>query len=89
MTADSFWVTGRELMVDWMRSYPALCSSLNDFFEPLVISNYCTPVPRNEPLSIPQMSMLSLNNFPNNDGATHDEIFRTQFSSPIRLWKDS
>lgn len=30
-----------------------------------------------------------LNNFPHNDGATHAEIFRAQFSSPIRLWKDS
>lgn len=43
----------------------------------------------NEPLSIQQMSMLSLNNFLNKDGATHYEIFRTQFSCSIRLWKDS
>lgn len=47
-----------------------------------------TLVPRNEPLSIQQMSMLSLNNFLNKDGATHYEIFRTQFSCSIRLWKD-
>lgn len=26
---------------------------------------------------------------PHNDGATHAEIFRAQFSSPIRLWRDS
>lgn len=47
-----------------------------------------TLVPCNEPLSIQQMSMLSLNNFLNKDGATHYEIFRTQFSCSIRLWKD-
>lgn len=30
-----------------------------------------------------------LNNFPYNDAATHAEIFRAQFTSSIRLWKDS
>lgn len=57
-------------------------------FELLQISNYCTLVPRNEPLSILQTSMLSLNNFLNKDGAAHYEIFKTQFSCSIRLWKD-
>lgn len=60
--------------------YWVLCSSLKDSFETWEISNYLTLVPRNRPLSIPQMSMLSLNNFLNKDGAAHYEIFTTQFS---------
>lgn len=63
-------------------------SSLNDSFESQELSNYCTLVTRNEPLSILQMSMLSLNNFLYKDGAMHYEIFRTQFSGSISLWKD-
>lgn len=31
----------------WMYTLLCICSSLNDSFEPLEISNYCTPVPRN------------------------------------------
>lgn len=52
------------------------------------ISNYLTLVPRNRPLSILKMSMLSLNNFLNKDVAAHYEIFTTQFSCSARLWKD-
>lgn len=57
-------------------------------FETWEISNYWTLVPRNRPLSILQMNMLSLNNFLNKDGAAHYEIFTTQFSCSTRLWKD-
>lgn len=67
--------------------YCAFCSSSNDSFEPLEISNYCTPLPRNRPLSILQTSVLSLNNFLNKDGAAHHEIFTTQFSRSSRLRK--
>lgn len=52
------------------------------------ISNYGTLVPRNRPLSILQMNMLSLNNFLNKNGSAHYEIFTTQFSCSTRLWKD-
>lgn len=67
--------------------YCAFCSSSNDSSEPLEISNYCTPLPRNRPLSILQTSVLSLNNFLNKDGAAHHEIFTTQFSCSSRLRK--
>lgn len=65
--------------------YCAFCSSSDDSFEPLEISNYCTPLLRNRPLSILQTSVLSLNNFLNKDGAAHHEIFTTQFSCSSRL----
>lgn len=65
--------------------YCAFCSSSDDSFEPLEISNYCTPLLHNRPLSILQTSVLSLNNFLNKDGAAHHEIFTTQFSCSSRL----
>lgn len=49
VTAENIWLAAAELMAARLQGDPVFCSSSNDFFEPLEISNYCTPVPRAEP----------------------------------------